>query len=359
MRILFVSRKFPPSVGGMEQFAYDLSQSLADKIDVKAVTWGGHGRLKAVLIALPYLFIRSFRVIFRERIDIIHVNDGVLAPLGYVLSKLFDKPFVVVIHGLDITYKNLLFKAVVPWSVRRAAAVFCISSATAEQVRLHGITEERIIITPLAVRDDIYKKSDSDDLVSRLDLPADSKVLLTVGRLVERKGVAWFITNVLPRLVEQFPELVYLVVGDGAEKPNIENAIQNAEMQSHVWLLGRVDDDLYQSAYNGSDVFVMPNIVVAGDMEGFGLVVLEAALCELPVVAADLEGIRDAIDDGKNGYLVPTGDSTAFQQRISEILADPKAARRFGHASRQYTLKNYRWPAITKRYIEVYEQILQ
>lgn len=359
MRLLFISRKFPPSVGGMEQFAYDLSQALAAKVDVRPVTWGGRGRLKAVLVAVPYLFCRSFAVLFSQKIDIIHANDGVMAPIGYLLAKMFDKPFVVVIHGLDITYKNPLFKAIVPWTVRRAAAVFCISSATAEQVRQRGIAEERITVIPLAVQDDIFKKSKRDESLRRLDLPADSKLLLTVGRLVERKGVAWFISEVLPDLAEQYPELIYLVVGEGEARPAVEAAIQNGQMDRHVQLLGRVGDDLYQAAYNGADAFVMPNIRVAGDMEGFGLVTLEAALCEVPVVAADLEGIQDAIIDGQNGYLVASGDATAFQQRISELLSDPKAARSFGKKSRRYTLKHYQWPAIAERCVKVYERILQ
>jgi glycosyltransferase involved in cell wall biosynthesis len=359
MHILFVSRKFPPSVGGMEQFAYDLSTSLAAKTEVTAVTWGGQGRLKAVLVALPYLFVRSFLVIFRQDIDIIHVNDGVMAPIGYLLSKLFDKPFVVVIHGLDITYTNPLFKAVVPWAVRRAEAVFCISQAAAEQVSRHGIASERIVTVPLAVQDTIHKKSNRDEALRRMDLPEDSKLLLTVGRLVERKGVAWFITSVLPGLAEQYPELIYLVVGEGEGRPAVEAAIQNTQMDKHVHLLGRVEDDLYEAAYNGANIFVMPNIEVPGDIEGFGLVVLEASLCELPVVAAGIEGIKDAVIDGQNGMLVPSGDAIAFQQRIGELLADPAAARKFGKKSRQYTLKHYQWDAIAERYIGVYKQTLQ
>jgi len=94
-------------------------------------------------------------------------------------------------------------------------------------------------------------------------------------------------------------------------------------------------------------------------MEGFGLVVLEAALCRLPVVAANLEGIRDAIQDGQNGYLVPSGDPAAFHQRISELLNNPKTARQFGLKSRRFTLKHYRWEPIADQYVAIYKTILQ
>jgi glycosyltransferase involved in cell wall biosynthesis len=358
MRVLFISRKFPPSVGGMEQFAYDLSQALAARVNLKLVAWGGHGRLRAVLVAIPNLFIRSFTALAKGGTDIIHVNDGVMAPAGYILSRLFRQPFTVVIHGLDITYGNPLFKAVVPWAVRRAAAVFCISEASAIAARRQGIPDSKIHVINLAVNDDLRGRSTRPELLKKLELTDDNKILLTVGRLVERKGVAWFITDVLPGLVKSYPKLVYVVVGEGVERGNIETAVAETGLEVHVRLLGRVTDDLYQAAYNGADVFVMPNVVVAGDMEGFGLVVLEAALCGLPVVAADLEGIRDAVTDGENGQLVPDRDAAAFAGAISRYLDDPKSARQAGEKARRYTLAHYQWDNIARRYAAVYEQVL-
>jgi len=170
--------------------------------------------------------------------------------------------------------------------------------------------------------------------------------------------VAWFIAHVLPGLVKTYPKLIYLVVGEGAERGNIEAAIGSVRMEAHVRLLGRVTDDLYEAAYDGADVFVMPNIEVPGDMEGFGLVVLEASLCELPVVAADLEGIKDAVTDGQNGQLVPTRDIAAFNEAISRYLDDSIFAEKTGQKSRKYTLEHYRWENIARCYRAVYEQIL-
>ncbi len=342
----------------MEQFAYSLSQSIAAKTDTKLVTWGGTGRRKAVLIALPYLSLRAFVALSLGDIDIIHVNDGLMAPTGYLLSRLFHKPYVVVIHGLDMTYRNRLFEALVPAAVRHASKVYCISQATAEEARKHGVPDDKIIVEPLAVQDDIFQKSSRSELLSKLGLPDDSQTLLTVGRLVKRKGVAWFIENALPELVRQFPQIIYLVLGEGEQRATIEATIQKAGLADHVRLLGKADDDLYRAAYNGADIFVMPNIEVPGDMEGFGLVVLEAALCELPVVAAGTEGISDAISDGQNGYLVPSGDTVAFQDRISQLLLNPARAKQFGGRSRIFTLKNYRWDKIATSYIEGYQQVL-
>ncbi len=358
MKILFATRKYPPIVGGMEQFAYDLSQALAAKTDVVLVKWSGAGRTKAVLVALPYLTARMFFKLCRGGIDVVHVNDGLLAPSGLLLARLFRKPLTVGLHGLDVTYTNPLFKAVVPWAVRRAGHVFCISQAAADEAVKRGVPEARVEVVPIAVRDELHGKSGRAKLVKGLDLPAGSQILLTVGRLVKRKGAEWFIDNVLPGLAEDYPKLVYVVVGEGEERPAIEAAVQRRRLSKHVRVAGRLDGELYAAAYNGADVFVMPNIAVPGDVEGFGLVLLEAALCERPVVAADLEGIKDAVADGRNGVLAPSGDAAAFRGAVSHFLNDTAYAREFGKQARRYTLENYRWPKIADRYVNAYKNLL-
>ena len=342
----------------MERFAYDLSHALAAKIDLKLVKWGDSGRIAAVLVALPYLTIKATFLLLRGGIDVIQVQDGLLAPTGYLLAKFFRKPFVVVIHGLDITYRNWLFRITVPWAVRQASTVICISQAAANEVRKRGVSEAKIQIIPLAVTDDLHGQSTRSELLQQLELSVKSPLLLTVGRLVKRKGVAWFIGHVLPGLIEQHPELVYLVVGEGPDRPAIEAAVSKSGLAKHVRLLGRVGDNLYKTAYNGADVFVMPNINVPDDMEGFGLVLLEASLCKLPVVAADTEGIQDAVTEGRNGVLVPAKDMAAFQHEIARFLDDPKHAKEFGEASRQFTLGTYQWHKLADRYIEQYQSII-
>jgi phosphatidylinositol alpha-1,6-mannosyltransferase len=356
MKILFITRKFPPSTGGMELFARDLYMALGDKTDTRLVKWGGSN--KALPLVLPYLALRAVWELAKGGIDIIHVQDGLLAPLGYALAKLSGKPFGIVIHGLDITYDNKLYKLFVPWAVRRADVVFCISQAAANAARQRGVADSKIHAIPLAVADELYGKSNRAELISWLQLPAESHLLLTVGRLVKRKGVAWFICDALPGLVKQYPGLIYLVVGEGGERRDIETAIKRSDMVKNVQLLGRISGGLYEAAYNGADVFVMPNINVPGDIEGFGLVLLEASTCALPVVAADTEGIKDAIEDGKNGVLVPSGDTKAFQREISRFLADPALAKRFGAQSRDFTLATYQWDKIAGRYIEQYQRLL-
>ncbi|HSX45464.1 MAG TPA: glycosyltransferase family 4 protein, partial [Candidatus Saccharimonadia bacterium] len=250
-----------------------------------------------------------------------------------------------------------VFKLLVPRSVAKADAVICISRSAAEAAVSRGVPAEKISVIPLAVNDDIFGTSSREELIHQLDLPAESKLLLTVGRLVQRKGVEWFIASVLPGLAGQFPGIVYLVAGDGPARPDIEAAIARNHMENHVRLLGRVSPELLAAAYNGVDVFVMPNIQVPGDMEGFGLVLLEAAMCERPIVASSLEGIEEAVQNDKNGKLVHTLDTETFRKQLELFLKNSEEAQAFGKQARQFTQQNYSWPTIAERYVEIYRRL--
>jgi phosphatidylinositol alpha-1,6-mannosyltransferase len=178
---------------------------------------------------------------------------------------------------------------------------------------------------------------------------------------VRRKGVAWFVRSVMPRLPE---DVVLLVVGEGPEMADIAQAIDERGLNNRVRLAGRVDESMLMRALAGSDVFVMPNIPVAGDMEGFGVVMLEAGLLDLPTVASGIEGILDVITDGVNGLLVAPGDAEGFAEAIrrclsATALADDRATGGNGTASaafapgsiRAHVRSTFSWDAVSGRYL--------
>jgi len=358
MTLLFITRKFPPSTGGMENFARDLYESLRKGRDVRLVKWGGSNRYLPVVV--PYLFFRACWFLARGGIDIVHVQDGLLAPLGYVLSRMFRKPFTIVLHGLDVTYRSRLYQMIIPKLVAKADIVFCISQATADEAIKRGVAAAKTRVIPLGMTDEYHAAHQDAHIALRkeLGLADDARVLLTVGRLVERKGVAWFIGTVMPQLSREQPSSIYVVVGSGSEEAAIKEMIANHQLQKHVTVLGEVAESRLRTLYNGADVFVQPNIVVPGDMEGFGRVLLEASLCELPVVAAGVEGIRDAIIDGENGVLVASGDAQAFIANIGTFLTDRERAYAFGARSRTYTLAHFQWRTIARQYVAAYSALI-
>lgn len=335
----------------MQNFAFDLYSSLSQVADVKLISWGGSN--KFLPLVLPYFFIRACFVLVHGGIDVIHSQDAIVSCITWPLSKLFGRPYTVVLHGLDITHPNRLYQSVIPWFVSRADTVFCISKAAMEAAVVRGVPRDKMKVIPLGITDQMHdsKIKARTRLTKIYNLGSRSKIMLTTGRLVKRKGVAWFIQNVLPDLVEKQPEIIYLVAGDGEDKENITSVVKTTGMEPHVRLLGRVEDKMMPILYNGADLFVMPNIPVAGDIEGFGRVLLEASLCELPVVASGIEGIKDAIKDGKNGSLIKPRDTKAYSETISKILSDKRAAAKFGKNSRKYTLDTYDWKIIVRSYL--------
>ena len=140
-------------------------------------------------------------------------------------------------------------------------------------------------------------------------------MLLSVGRLVERKGFSWFIQEVMPRLT---PEFLYVIIGDGPERKRIQQILETTEQVHRVLLLGQITDEERNLSYQASDIFIMPNIRIEGDVEGFGIVILEAGSAGLPVIASDIQGISDAVIHGATGCLVAEKDVDGFVRAIND-----------------------------------------
>lgn len=354
-----MARKFPPSVGGMERYAADLHEALAKQADVSLIKWGGSN--KYLPLVLPWFFIKACYLLMTKKVDVIHIQDGLQAPIGATLKLLFRKPLCIVAHGLDITFENKLYQKVIPAMLRRADYVFCISNAARDEVIKRGIPADKAVFHALGMNDTIYngdKQASRLRLIEKLKIADDSKIILSTGRLVKRKGVDWFINNIFPDILKSNGKAFFAISGDGEDRSRIEASVSRLKLEKSVAVLGRTDDAFLKDLYNGADIFVMPNIRVEGDMEGFGLVLLEAALCELPIVATGIEGINDAIENNKNGILVPENDKETFTRQTLSFLNDNALAAKFGKAARQYTLEHNNWSTIAQQYIKVYQRLI-
>lgn len=320
---LLVTRKFPPSVGGMETLATGLWRSL-QRVSPGADLIAHGGTNRQLPRWLPGALVRVGSRLGRRRADLVLAGDALMYTLIYPLVRLFGVDSVTMVHGLDMTYRNPAYRAVVHRVLRRAPRVLANSAATAEVARSIGIAPERIAVVRLGVPAPAVTTADREAAATRLrdrfDLAPDAVVLLTLGRLVARKGVRWFVDSVLPALPDR---VVYLVAGQGPERQRIEAAVAAAGVGDRVRVLGRVDDEDRELLMRGADLFVQPNVRVAGDMEGFGLVMIEAALRGTPAVGSALEGILDAVVDGETGVLLPSEDTAAWVDRLTALVAEP------------------------------------
>jgi phosphatidylinositol alpha-1,6-mannosyltransferase len=358
--ILFLTRKYPPSVGGMQQASFHLTTEVTRRRPGAIVAWGRSQRL------LPWfaltVFPRVAAIRARGRIDVIHVGDPVLAPLGVILGRLIGAPVVSTAHGLDVTYPHPLFQAVVLPFLRRVDRVIAISQSTADECLRRGVCPERCQVIPYGVDPGPSDLPSREQARSRLKtasgIDLDGRdVLLTTGRLVARKGVAWFVEAALPEIVRRRPSVLYVVVGEGPERPRILAAAEANGVATHVRLLGQIPRDLVWAAYRACDLFVMPNVPVAGDMEGLGLVALEAGVAERYVVAADIEGISDAIIPGSNGTLVPPRDAMAQAQAVVDFLARGDERTALGKLAREFVLDRFNWSRVADAYVGVFDEL--
>ena len=329
-RPVFLTRKFPPSVGGMETLAAGVWRAVhRNRPDAILIAYGGANR--GLPWWIPTALVRLTSILLRRRAELVLTGDALMYAVAHPLLRLFRVRHATMIMGLDVTYQNRLYRAVVLPALRRAENVVAISEATAEQARGLGVPADRLTVLRLGVdAPDISAKerdAASADLRQRLALGDRDAVLLTLGRLVPRKGAAWFVEQVLPRLPGH---VHYVLAGDGPDADRIESLARTAHVGHRLHLLGRVSDADREMVMRGADLFIQPNVKVPGDMEGFGLVTIEAAMRGTPVVAADLEGIKDAVIDGTTGDLVASGDADAWIRRLDELLADRAALRDLG-----------------------------
>jgi glycosyltransferase involved in cell wall biosynthesis len=340
----------------MEKVAYELYKHLSTIADVKLISYGGPQKLLPLL--LPYFYFKSCWVLLTNRINVVYLQDGLLAPIGLFL-KIFGKPVAITIHGLDITFDNIFYQFITPRCVKRLDKIICISEATKHECIKRGIPENKLYIIPNGISDDYYISEDKmilrGKLKRELNLPLkDKKILLSVGRLVERKGFYWFIGEVVPKLFNKRNDFVYLIVGDGKLREKIKELIYKNDLLDCVFMLGQTDDQTLKLLFNISDVFIIPNIPVKGDIEGFGIVALEAASCGLPVIASRLEGLKDAIVEGKNGFLVRPYNINEFTSMIIKIIESERDCK-FSQSIRDYTITHFDWEWISKSYLNCFK----
>ncbi|OGI14146.1 MAG: hypothetical protein A3E38_00935 [Candidatus Moranbacteria bacterium RIFCSPHIGHO2_12_FULL_54_9] len=349
MRILFISRAYPPVTGGIENQNYALSVWLARFASV--TTLANHHGKKALPFFLPYVAVRT--LLTASRYDAILLGDGVLAIVGYLVKLVYpQKKVASIAHGLDLTYPNALYQTL--W-VRHFLPALDKLIAVSQETRAAAIAKhipgDQVIVIPNGVEPEAlqgeYTRQDLEKLLG--DNLSEKQVLLTTGRLAKRKGAAWFIREVLPRLPKT---VLYVLAGAGPEQENIEAAIRDTGATGQVRMLGRVSDNDRNLLLNTADIFIQPNIPVAGDMEGFGIAVIEATACKRPVVASDLEGLKDAICHNESGLLVEPENAQAFEEAIMPLVENEAKRRDLGERAFRYTETHYHWNIVARLYIE-------
>jgi glycosyltransferase involved in cell wall biosynthesis len=360
--LLFITRKYPPSVGGMQRLSYHVTTGVAEREPAVIISWGGSQKWLPLFI--PYAAVKALWLCLTQSVDLIHLGDLLLAPIGLFLQAFTRLPVIANAHGLDVIYPNRLYQVLILPCARRMDFVICISEHTRGQCLSRGIARARTAVIPVGIDAHAFRQSIGDAerfaWLARWAIVPDCvqppHILLTAGRLVPRKGVRWLVAEVLPRLTERRTDWIYLVVGDGPERQAIaEAAARDPRVAQRVHLLGQTSDDDLRTAYAAADLFVMPNVPVPGDSEGFGIVHLEARAAGLPVVAADIDGISESFVT-EDGLLVPAGDVVAFVDAIDYLLNKGLSPEERRCRSARIAAR-YDWSRIIDTYCRIFSEI--
>jgi phosphatidyl-myo-inositol dimannoside synthase len=359
-RTLLVTNDFPPRPGGIQQFVHNLAiRQPADSLVVYASRWGEWEKFDAgqpfpiiredtsVLLPSPAVARRAAEIAARHDCD--RVWFGAAAPLGLLADGLRERAgirrAVALTHGHEVGW------AALPGArgmLRRIARGVDVVTYLGEYTRVRLsraladlTTLERL---PPGVDTDAFTPTVSGLSVRSAYGLVDRPVIVCVSRLVPRKGQDTLI-RALPAIRRKVPDAALLLVGGGPHRSTLESLAATEGVAEHVVITGSVPWATLPAHYAAGDVFAMPCRTRHGglDVEGLGIVYLEASATGLPVVGGDSGGAPDAVLEGETGYVVRGHDLDALVERITQILTDPGLAQRLGAAGRAWAEAEWRW----------------
>jgi len=337
------------------------------------------------LLAIPYIingFFKCLKICRKWRPDIIHAHWPF--PHAYIAlgaAKLFRIPLVLNFHGAELLLirKKKWVKPFLKFAIGQAQAVFANSSFTAGKIKaIRNVDVEWSPYgTTLETKDERRKtkelqgeKGGSLPLASATASATPSSggtpqhpvvgkfKVLFVGRHIERKGICYLIEAAKYLSADKF-EIRIVGEGDLTEELKAQAAqLEGDKNAASIVFTGKLVAPELAREYREANVFVLPAIVDhKGDTEGLGVVLIEAMELGLPIVASDVGGIPDVVVNDESGILVPEKDAVALADAIKRIESDPQYTARLLEGARNRIAEHFTWDNITRRQIEIYEQL--
>jgi len=362
-RILLVTEEFPPVAAGVSHYLYGAYRSVSPEHlevltakaapphpDIFPMPWRvvrrgyfaeGHPnrwiRVLGQSLQIVCLVFDALGIISRERITDIHFAYPLPSGLaGVILKKLTGVRMRVFCHGKEImgsAARSGLKAAALRFVLNRADSIAAVSHFTRDRILEFGVDPQKVrVVSPSVDRSRFHPGRDGSRIRRQFGLE-HKRVILTVGRLVERKGHD-VVIRALPRILDNVPVAHYLIAGDGPFRPRLEQLVDKLGLRPWVTFAGRFPDRLTPDFYAAADAFVMASrqLDTDGDVEGFGIVFLEASASGLPVVGGDSGGVPEAVARCQRGTVVPPTDTEAVADALVKYLAATEAPKRTAFA---------------------------
>lgn len=358
MNILLITLEYPPQKGGVASYYEGVVEELKKRGHEIVVVAdsptppnlpsgrGGNRRLLSKWIwprwLKGYFTVRA--LISANKPDMLCV--GQVLPLG-TIAYLFRHrvPYIVFTHGMDIltAQKSWRKRWLLEKILARAKLVVANSEFTRSKFTAASSqsTDASIVVYPCPVIMPSPSSEEVELLRRKLGLNG-KKVLLTLGRVVSRKGHDMVI-RALPEILNHVPEAVYVIAGVGPDLERLGTLVKQLKLQSAIRFVGKISDEERAAYFTLCDIFVMPSRQIGPDVEGFGIVYLEAAIFRKPSIGGRSGGVPEAILDGQTGALVNPNDADALARVVVQLLRDDRLREELGKNARARTLYEFTW----------------
>lgn len=372
MSLIILACDFPPQLGGIQRYSYELAAALVRQGEEVLVIASAHCRAaefdadsecpvvrvpaasKAqVVMTMADAGVRALAESHGEAELVVATKwspEGVAARL---IRRRTAVPYVVIGYGREMTQTgaNPLKWAAQRLVVGSAGGGLAISQYAARQLQRRGLKPARIHVIYGGAHPNRFMVSEQAMKQLRDDLGiGEEKALLTVSRLVQRKG-HHNVIRALPQIASAVGPVRYLIAGTGPEEENLRRLAAQHEISHLVRWLGDVPDRQLPALYRLADVFIMPSRDLPGQpIEGFGLVYLEANIAGTPVIGGRTGGTADAIEEGVSGLLVDPEDPQDIAAAATRLLTDTELAHRLGTEGHRRVLEKFTWDKVAQRF---------
>ncbi len=380
-RTLLISEIFPPKTGGSGRWFWEIYRRLpqeefliaaGEDIHADAFDQTHDRKIWRVPLTLNQWGVLSVgglsgywkassriaEIVRSHRVQMVHCGrclpEGML---GLWLKTKRGIPYACFAHGEDITCAT--YSREHSWLTRRVlrnAAYVIPNSQNTKRILQEEwkVPEDRIHLLHPGVDTNYFVPAAPDSMIREQLGWADRPVILTVGRLQKRKGQDHLILA-LSKIREVIPHILYSIVGDGAERETLVNLVEKTGLQNHVQFQGEVSDEILLRSYQQCDLFALPNRQVGKDIEGFGMVLLEAQACGKPVLAGDSGGTAETMRIPETGRVVNCESPELLASTVVELLETPHRLLEMGSNSRSWVVSQFDWTALSLQARELFQ----
>jgi len=314
---------------------------------------------KLLFIQIPFFIISElfnlYKIIIREKINIVHAHWAF--PQGFiaaVLKKMLNMKYkvIITIHGGDIYgIRNIFLRKIMFWAFNNSDLINPVSYAVKNEI-MKGNINKSIPIRILSMGVDTSKfnrKKQSNHIRKKFNL---EKYLIYVGRLSEKKGVKYLI-EAMAMILELYPKMKLIVVGDGKEKDKLIKLSHDLNINENIIFTGIVPNNELINYYSEAYISVFPS-----QSEGLGLVIIESMLCECPVIASDVGGIKELVINEKTGLLIDQKSSKQIAATVIRFMKDKKLRKTIIKNANKHVEEKYSLESISKKYYKIYKDLL-